>query len=434
LRLEGLEPRDLLAALTWSPGVDLPAPRGGAAAAMTVHASSGLTFGTPTASQAGARGAPTPAPTVPTGLTVTGVTTNTVSLSWNPSTDGIGVAGYRVFQVSHTGWHGNTIVYTQLADVTTTTATVGVPYAGYSYQFVVAAYNASGSQSGYSGAVSATTLVQPSYTGPSGVNGTAQHPMSFRLTATGNPASFTFSALNVPAGMTVDPSTGVVSWTPPDSAVGAGWYTFGIANSAGTSTAVVQVQVAANVPAVTSKQDAPAVATQPVQIQFTRVADPYNTSPITYSLVTPPAGVSLDPSSGLVTWTPTAAQVGTNSVTVRATNYAGYRDTALTIPVAFASAARSVTASNVTASGVTLNWSAPSVNVNPIQGYNITLTYWVGTGRGRHQVTLRYTVAGAGTTDLLTGLPGKTTFYVSVTARDASGNVGLAGTTSFTTL
>ncbi|WP_412761641.1 fibronectin type III domain-containing protein, partial [Paenibacillus chibensis] len=103
-------------------------------------------------------GSDTQAPTMPTNLTVTGVTTSSVSLSWTASTDNVGVTGYNVYQGT-----------TQVMTVTGTTATVTGLAAGTAYTFKVAAKDAAGNVSPQSAAVSATTQ-------SSGGGGTGQLP------------------------------------------------------------------------------------------------------------------------------------------------------------------------------------------------------------------------------------------------------------------
>lgn len=418
---------------------------------MSVNPTSGLITWTPTVAQAGLNNvtvratnvagfderpftvrAYSPAPTAPTGLQVTGTTTNTVSLTWNPSTDGIGVAGYRVYRVTHTGFHGIQTVYTQYADVPGTSATVNVPLPGYGYTFTVAAYNASGSQSGYSARVTATTQSAPTFIGPATVGVIANHPLAFNLSASGNPATFSYSAINVPAGMTVNPTTGLVSWTPTDANVGSSYYTFSISNGVGVTSAVVNVNVSANLPNVTYTPGPTALATQPYSVQFSQVSDPYNTAPVTYALVAGPAGASIHPTSGLLSWTPGTADIGTANFTVRATNYAGSRDTSLSVPVTFASAAQNVTVSNVTTTSAVATWQPPAFTALPIQGYHITASYVTRSGRFNTVHTLNFSATGA-TTVNLTGLPTSKTITVSVSAFDAANRDGLAGRTSFST-
>ncbi|MGF1430627.1 cellulose binding domain-containing protein [Kitasatospora sp. LaBMicrA B282] len=81
-------------------------------------------------------------PTVPTGLAVSGTGPDTVSLSWNASTDSTGVSGYHVYE-------GSTVV----ATTTTTSATVTGLLAGSSHTFTVDAFDAAGNESAQSTAV-----------------------------------------------------------------------------------------------------------------------------------------------------------------------------------------------------------------------------------------------------------------------------------------
>jgi len=421
-------------------------------AGMTISAGTGLISWTPTLAQAGLNSvkvratnvvgfveqsfsvrALTPAPTVPNGLSVTSTTTNSVTLGWNPANDSVGVTGYRVYRVTKTGWHGTHTTYTQLADIPGITATISGLSAGSTYKFVVAAYNASGNQSGYSPAVSATTLIGPTYWGPTTVNVVANHPLSFTLSASGNPATFTYTPLAVPSGMTVNATSGQVNWTPSDANVGSGSYSFSISNGVGTVTAVVSVNVTTNLPNVTYVQSGAAVATQPYSVQFSQVSDPYNSSPVIYSLLSAPAGVAINPNTGLVSWTPTAADVGTASITVRATNYAGVRDTSLAVPVYFASAVQNVVASNPTTSGATITWLPPAISAGEVAGYHVHASYRVRSGRFNTTHSVDYTTVGAGTSLVLAGLPISKSISVSVTAFDAANHDGLAGQTSFIT-
>ncbi|MEW2811219.1 endo alpha-1,4 polygalactosaminidase [Streptomyces massasporeus] len=95
----------------------------------------------------GSNPADTQAPSAPTGLTATGSTGSSVSLSWSASTDNVGVAGYDVFRnggkVGTTT--GRTYTDTGLAAATT-------------YQYQVKARDAAGNVSGGSNTVSKATL------------------------------------------------------------------------------------------------------------------------------------------------------------------------------------------------------------------------------------------------------------------------------------
>ena len=90
----------------------------------------------------------TQAPTVPSQLTVANVTSSSLRLSWNPSTDNVGVAGYRVFLDG------------ELRDTVATTALnlTGLS-ANTHYRLAVSAFDAAGNVSVRSAEIDATTAV-----------------------------------------------------------------------------------------------------------------------------------------------------------------------------------------------------------------------------------------------------------------------------------
>ncbi|MED7926197.1 glycosyl hydrolase family 18 protein [Nonomuraea sp. LP-02] len=91
-------------------------------------------------------GTDTTAPSVPGNLRSTGVTSNSVSLAWNASTDNVAVTGYEVYR-------GSTLVTT----VTGTTYTDTGLTASTAYTYTVRARDAAGNRSAASAAVTATT-------------------------------------------------------------------------------------------------------------------------------------------------------------------------------------------------------------------------------------------------------------------------------------
>jgi chitodextrinase len=88
----------------------------------------------------------TTAPSTPTGLAQTGSSQTSVSLSWNASTDNVGVSGYNVYR-------GSALDGTS----TTTTYTSGSLTCGTAYSFAVQAKDTAGNVSGQSTALSAST-------------------------------------------------------------------------------------------------------------------------------------------------------------------------------------------------------------------------------------------------------------------------------------
>jgi len=90
----------------------------------------------------------TQAPSVPTGLVASVVSTTQVNLTWNASTDNVGVASYEVFK-------GGTLMGT----VNITGASIANLSPGTSYTFTVAACDAANNCSAQSSPVTATTTV-----------------------------------------------------------------------------------------------------------------------------------------------------------------------------------------------------------------------------------------------------------------------------------
>ncbi len=85
-------------------------------------------------------------PSVPTSLTATTVSSSQINLSWNVSTDNVGVAGYKIYRNSS---------YLKSVSTTSTSDTGLSPSTQYCYK--VSAYDAAGNESGQSSQVCTTT-------------------------------------------------------------------------------------------------------------------------------------------------------------------------------------------------------------------------------------------------------------------------------------
>jgi len=92
--------------------------------------------------------ADTQAPTIPANLAASATSSSQINLSWNASTDNVGVAGYRIYRDSGTTPVGST-AGTTFQDSGLTAST--------SYSYTVAAYDAAGNTSARSVTASATT-------------------------------------------------------------------------------------------------------------------------------------------------------------------------------------------------------------------------------------------------------------------------------------
>ncbi|MFD4572609.1 endo alpha-1,4 polygalactosaminidase [Streptomyces sp. NPDC058417] len=113
--------------------------------------------------------ADTSAPTAPSGLSATGATSNSVTLSWTRSTDNVAVTGYDVFRNG-----------AKVGSATGTTYTDAGLTAGTTYQYQVKAKDAAGNTSGASNTVSKATQSS----GSGGGNGGGSNGCSATLVVT----------------------------------------------------------------------------------------------------------------------------------------------------------------------------------------------------------------------------------------------------------
>ena len=160
--------------------------------------------------------------------------------------------------------------------------------------------------------------------------------LNFTATASDadDPANaLTFSLAGAaPAGASITPG-GVFSWTPTEGQ-GPGMFTFdvvvmddGSPNLADSETITVTVNEVNVAPQIVSAAITTGMADQlySYDVDATDADQPANT--LTFSLDTAPTGMSIDPNSGLIQWTPSNAQVGDHNVTARVTDAGSLFDT-----------------------------------------------------------------------------------------------------------
>jgi RHS repeat-associated protein len=152
-------------------------------------------------------------------------------------------------------------------------------------------------------------------------------PYSYQVSARdadGDPLTYRLTA--GPAGMTIDPSTGLLKWVPTSSQFGTQGATIQVDDGRGqTATQSWSVVVV-----VAPLPPPPTITTQPITVATVGQAYTYQVTAtgaqgqtLTYSLGSHPAGMTIDPVSGLVQWTPDATQAGTQPVQVLATDQTG---------------------------------------------------------------------------------------------------------------
>jgi hypothetical protein len=185
------------------------------------------------------------APQVPTGLTGDGVSTSAVQLSWNASADP-NVTKYDIYKgyPYHSPRGSGGGINWGLLEQVTGTNSVTISGTGAAGQYKISAVNNAGVQSAQTGPISVATLSPPDLyvvTTTSGadigfitvnVGQTAQVRLVQEFA---NPAP-TFAVVNGPSNLSVDPTTGLVTYTPGVNDIGNHVFTFTATNSVGTST------------------------------------------------------------------------------------------------------------------------------------------------------------------------------------------------------
>ena len=162
--------------------------------------------------------------------------------------------------------------------------------------------------------------------------------------------TLTLSAPTLPAWLSFNPSTGVLSGTPTSAQVGN--HNVVLRVSDGTVTVdqgfTIAVRDFNNSPTITST--AVTTATEDTAYSYTFTAtDPDVGDTLTLSAPTLPAWLSFNPSTGVLSGTPTNAQVGNHSVVLRVTDGTVTKEQNFTITVSNINDAPTITSTAVTA-------------------------------------------------------------------------------------
>jgi len=138
--------------------------------------------------------------------------------------------------------------------------------------------------------------------------------------------TLTYSLTANPTGMTIDSTTGVISWTPTSDQIGDHNVTVEVSdgelNDSQNFIIVVSEAPPAPLPP-TPTNHAPTITSTPDTLATVGVLYAYDVNAtdsdgdtLTYSLATNPTGMTIDSTTGVISWTPTSGQIGDHDVTV----------------------------------------------------------------------------------------------------------------------
>ena len=149
------------------------------------------------------------------------------------------------------------------------------------------------------------------------------YPVVVQYSGTG---PLVYALTTAPAGMTIDPASGLIQWTPTAGEVGPGAVALSVTDPLGGGATQTFTVVVASTPPV----QPPTITSQPTYAADAGALYPYAVTAVdpaglalTYSLTAAPAGMTINRSSGLIQWTPNPSQAGPNAVTVVTTNTGG---------------------------------------------------------------------------------------------------------------
>jgi hypothetical protein len=163
----------------------------------------------------------------------------------------------------------------------------------------------------------------PSISSAAATTGTVGTAFSFQIVASNKPTGYGVDRL--PAGLTLDPTKGIICGTP--TAVGQTSIVLSATNAVGTSSQTFTLTIVAMpLPAITSATTQSGVLG--VAFNYTITA---TNSPTSYTATGLPAGLPLNPATGLISGIPMAT--GTFAVTIGAVNASGTTTTTFTLTV-----------------------------------------------------------------------------------------------------
>ena len=172
----------------------------------------------------------------------------------------------------------------------------------------------------------------PHITSTPTTTGTVNQSYGYAVNGTDPDANdiLTYSLTQAPSGMGINPSNGLIAWTPNTAQTGNQTVIVKVQDQGGLSdTQTFTITVSNPVP---PQNQAPFITTTPPQLEpnvgglYRYDVDAIDLDVgdvLTYSLPKSPAGMSINPNNGVILWVPTLAQTSPNPVIVRVTDPGG---------------------------------------------------------------------------------------------------------------
>ena len=183
--------------------------------------------------------------------------------------------------------------------------------------------------------------------------------------------TLTFSLDVAPSGMAINSSTGLIQWTPASGQVGGNSVTVRVQDQGGqfaTQTFTIQVSPPASLPPVITSNPSTTATVGRLYSYNMDATDPDADDTVTFSLNGAPLGMTIDPNTGVISWTPAITQTGPQNVTAIASDgRGGIASQTFSINVSAAQANRAPTAQDdqyAVRRGETLTVPAPGVLQN----------------------------------------------------------------------
>lgn len=188
----------------------------------------------------------------------------------------------------------------------------GSPTATGSFPVTISATNAIGTGSATLVIAIAQTSGAPAITSPLTATGVQGNPFSYQITSIGS--NLTYSASNLPTGLSLNTTTGLISGTPTVAVTNAA-VTLQVVNSSGTASATLLITILSQSPQISS----PLSVGSPVGSPFSYTITATGSLPITYGLVgSLPPGLTFNAANATISGTPTVE--GVTTVTLTASN------------------------------------------------------------------------------------------------------------------